>query len=499
MHAPARAAEYLRTSTREQPYSMDAQRQAIREYASAHGYEVVRTYADHGRSGLTLSKRPGFFAVLQDIACGDADYDVVLVFDMTRWGRFQDGDESAHYEFVCKALGVPIHYCSESFNNDQELSTFILKSLKRAIAAEYSRELSAKCFLGQKRLAEKGFRVGAPCGYGLRRMAVSHDKTRTQLLAGGELKSISNDRVISVPGPPEEVAAVRMIFELAASNHGGYQAIANELNRRHLPYIKGQPWRDYAVKEILKNKKYCGYNFWNQTTQRLGTKRRNNPPEEWIVVPGAFPALVDIDTFEKAQQHLPHQKSKWDQTELIAWAERLGSHPGLVLSGGPSLTTLRRRLIGVSCLRPHRGTRRTVENGTLQRRQSIDTVRNLVFDMLWRLFPDNLVEVHLPGKSRRLLKLTNGMMISVIVCDREPRVTGIRRWTLRPVESESKFATLVCLMQANEIEYYLVPRIEIRRDCCIGMNHCLFETAVRLRDLTEFFAGAINLSTPAVM
>lgn len=496
-HVPTRVAEYLRTSTREQPHSMDTQREAIRRYACTYGYEIVRTYADHGRSGLTLSKRPGFCAVLQDIACGDADYEAVLVFDVTRWGRFQDGDESAHYEFVCKALGVPIHYCSESFNNDRELSSFILKNLKRAIAAEYSRELSAKCFLGQKRLAEKGFRVGGACGYGIRRMAVSADKTRTQLLADGELKSISSDRVVLVPGPPEEVAAVRTIFELAGSNHGGYQAIADELNRRDLPYAGGRRWKPYSVEHILKNRKYCGYNLWNRTTQRLGTSRRRTSPEEWIVVPDAFPHLVDVAMFEKAQQHLPHQKRKWEHDELVSWAQMLSKHPEGQVPGGPSLATLRRRLMGVSCLRPHRGTRRTIGREVLQRRQRIDMVRDHVFDMLWRLFPDKLLEVHLPGKSRRLLKLTDGTLISVLLCDREPRITGIERWKLRPVESEAKFVTLLCLMQPDNVEYFLTPNIEIRTDCCIGMNHCLFQRAVRLRNLAEFFETATSLSTLA--
>jgi hypothetical protein len=37
-----------------QKYSPANQAAAIAEYASARGYEVVRTYRDNGRSGLTL-------------------------------------------------------------------------------------------------------------------------------------------------------------------------------------------------------------------------------------------------------------------------------------------------------------------------------------------------------------------------------------------------------------------------------------------------------------
>ena len=100
--------------------------------------------------------------------------DVILANDR---GRFQDTDESAHYEFLCKAAGVPVHYCAESFANDGTLSSLLMKTLKRGMAAEYSRELSAKVLAGQKRLACLGFKQGGVPGYGLRRMLVASDGT----------------------------------------------------------------------------------------------------------------------------------------------------------------------------------------------------------------------------------------------------------------------------------------------------------------------------------
>jgi hypothetical protein len=68
-------------------------------------------------------------------------------------GRFQDTDEAAHNEFVCKSAGIPVHYCAETFGNDGSLPSSIMKALKRAMAGEYSRELSVKVFAGQKRPA----------------------------------------------------------------------------------------------------------------------------------------------------------------------------------------------------------------------------------------------------------------------------------------------------------------------------------------------------------
>ena len=80
---------------------------------------------------------------------------------MSRWGRFQDADESAYYEFLCKEAGITtVHYCAEQFENDGSLSATIIKSMKRAMAGEYSRELSAKVFAGQCRLIGLGYRQG---------------------------------------------------------------------------------------------------------------------------------------------------------------------------------------------------------------------------------------------------------------------------------------------------------------------------------------------------
>ena len=37
---------------------------------------------------------------------------------MSRWGRFQDADESAYYEYICRRANVGVQYCAEQFEND---------------------------------------------------------------------------------------------------------------------------------------------------------------------------------------------------------------------------------------------------------------------------------------------------------------------------------------------------------------------------------------------
>jgi DNA invertase Pin-like site-specific DNA recombinase len=157
---PARAAQYVRMSTEHQKYSTENQAEIIAQYAARRGFEIVRTYEDAGKSGLRLDGRFALQALIADVRSGSGDFEAVLVYDVSRWGRFQDADESAYYEFVCREAGIKVHYCAEQFENDGSLSATIFKSMKRAMAGEYSRELSAKVFAGQCRLIRLGFRQG---------------------------------------------------------------------------------------------------------------------------------------------------------------------------------------------------------------------------------------------------------------------------------------------------------------------------------------------------
>src|SRR5712675_947082 len=131
-------------STEHQRYSTENQGDAILEYAARRGLEVVRTYADEGKSGLRLEGRDALKLLIADVHNGKADFTTILVYDVSRWGRFQDADESAYYEYICKRAGISVQYCAEQFENDGSPVSTIVKGVKRAMAGEYSRELSVQ-------------------------------------------------------------------------------------------------------------------------------------------------------------------------------------------------------------------------------------------------------------------------------------------------------------------------------------------------------------------
>jgi DNA invertase Pin-like site-specific DNA recombinase len=289
-------------STDRQEYSTQNQTATIIAYAEQHNLQIVRKYADEGRSGLRIEGRDALQRLIQDVQSGQADFRIVLVYDVSRWGRFQDADEGAYYEFVCKRAGIQVLYCAEQFENDGSLFSTMFKNMKRAMAAEFSRELSAKVFAGQCNLVRRGFWQGARPGYGLRRELIDVNGAPKAILAHGEYKNIQSDRVILVPGPPHEVETVRRIFQSFVAERKTTLEIARELNGEGVTNGHGRLWTWSSIRNILTGEKYIGTNVYNRKSGKLKGKFVKNAPCLWIRTENAFQAIVEPSLFAAARQ-----------------------------------------------------------------------------------------------------------------------------------------------------------------------------------------------------
>ena len=350
-----RAAQYVRMSTEHQQYSIENQSAAIKEYADSHGFEVVRTYSDPARSGLDLRRRPGLRQLIEDIVGGRADYQAVLVFDVSRWGRFQDADESAHYEFLCKSAGIPIHYCAEPFSNASSIADTLLKSLKRTMAAEYIRELSAKVFAAQCRIARKGYKLGGSAGFGLRRLLLDSKGNPKMVLKHGDRKSLATERVTYIAGPPEELQTIRDIYQMFLEKQMTVNAITRDLNHRAIPKGTSRPWYDTEVLAILSHPKYVGCIVFNQRSAKFCSKQVRNPREQWIVQSDSFESIVPLDHFRQAQQKLARRTIGKTNAQILELLQefaktngRLGARCIFGVEGMPSMSTIRNRFGGLT-------------------------------------------------------------------------------------------------------------------------------------------------------
>jgi DNA invertase Pin-like site-specific DNA recombinase len=322
-------------STDHQQYSTDNQRDAIRQFADSAGYEIIATYEDAGRSGLNIEGRIGLQRLLADVESGRAEFEVVLVYDVSRWGRFQNIDESASYEFRCHVAGVRVEYCAEQFVNDGSIGSDVLKAIKRSMAAEHSRVLSVKVFAGQYRLTGLGYRQGGPPGFGLRRLLIDQNGQPKTILTRNEHKSLQTDRVILVPGPPEEVSIVQSVYRAFVTEGRSEEEIALSLNRSGILTDLGRSWTRGTVHQILINEKYIGNNVWNRGSFKLKRHRTRNDPSLWARADGAFEAIVDKELFAKAQSIIDARSVRLSDDELLAALSNVlrkrGSLSGLII------------------------------------------------------------------------------------------------------------------------------------------------------------------------
>lgn len=302
-----RAVQYLRMSTEHQRYSLRAQAEAIAEYAERHGYELTRTYFDPGKSGLTLKERKGLQSLLAEALGRDRDFEAILVLDVSRWGRFQDADQPAHYEFLCREAGASIVYCHEPFVNDGSPTSTLVKQIKRVMAAEFSRELSEKVRLAHRSHAQLGHHQGGPIPYGFRRVAVSASGVLRGVLEPGHWKSVATDHVVLVPGPPEELKVLKWIFRRYVVCHDTAGGIARRLNVRSVPTQLGGRWTYARVQRVLKNELAIGIYAFGRSRMHLRGKLEFTDPASWLRIK-VFEPIVSPRQFALAQERLRRQK-----------------------------------------------------------------------------------------------------------------------------------------------------------------------------------------------
>jgi DNA invertase Pin-like site-specific DNA recombinase len=321
--APIRAAQYVRMSTDHQKYSPANQADANEIYASARGMEIVLTYYDPGISGLHIDGRDALKQLIEDVQSQSRSFDVILVYDVSRWGRFQDIDESAYYEYICRRAGVTFCYCAEPFENDGSPLSAIAKGIKRLSAAEYSRDLSVKVFAAQRRLVELGYHQGGQAGYGLRRQLISATGVPKGELKRGEIKNIFTDRIVLIPGPRKEVQVVRWIFDSFVRRGMREGEIIKSLNRRNIKNVTGRIWTGQCVRRVLVSEKYLGNNVWNRSSMKLKGKLVKNDPLKWVRANGAFEPMVSQTQFDAAQKIFRERQRTPTKEDRLAPLRRL--------------------------------------------------------------------------------------------------------------------------------------------------------------------------------
>jgi DNA invertase Pin-like site-specific DNA recombinase len=501
--SPTPVAQYLRMSTEHQRFSLENQTAALQLYAEKNNFSVVKTYVDAGKSGLVLKHREGLAQLLTDVVQGRQSYRVILVYDVSRWGRFQDTDEAAYYEFLCKRAGVLIHYCAETFSNDATMSSAIMKALKRVMAGEYSRELGVKVLAGHKRLARLGFRQGGIPGYGLRRMLISPSGIPKQELAAGDQKSLSTDRVILALGPALEVQVVKDIYQMLLSDKLSISAIARELNRRRIAYRGGSEWTYHGVRAVLTAPKYTGCHVYGRTSVRLSTPRVKVPRSEWVVTQAAFTPLINPSVFSEAQRVLQDRTlNKSDEDLLNALRTLLAAKGRLsrrVLRDSPEVPSPSTYIYRFGSLY------RAYEligyghpedfASPVDLRRRTQALREELIARIASMFPDEVSITRPGGQWRTRLQLSSGLMVSVLI-GRPIPIRQTIRWRIDTARQECEFVTLLARLDTENrsfLDFHIFPSMDRRKRFYVSLADPWLNRGKPLNNLLAFCEVVANV------
>jgi DNA invertase Pin-like site-specific DNA recombinase len=436
------AAKYLRMSTERQQYSLMNQSEVIAKYAECHGFYVVKTYSDD--------------------------------------------------------------YCAEPFFNDSGLPNLILKSLKRVMAGEYSRELGVKVFAAQKRLAALGYRQGGPPGYGLRPLLVSADGKPKQIISDGERKSIANDRVVQIPGPPEEVACVREIYRLFLVKKMSFTAIANELDRRLIAPRSRSRWDSRTIRDILTNPKYAGFNVYGRSSMRLYTPRLEVPRSEWTVSSSAFEALIEPSTFEEVQKIIAtYTRNKAnaclldDLKAVLAQKGRLRLDLIETIPGLASPVTYRTRFGSLSRAYELAGYKCHFSRNWLEQLRDIRLLRMRLMDEIAAASAGRVFIEDRGRRFRRRLRLQSGRLVSVIASRYFAGYKGSDRWRIKCASDETRLVPVVARLNRTNngfVDVFVTPPIRTSKSLGVRNDDPRLTSTVRLSDVHDFVAAVRTVS-----
>ena len=294
---------YIRVSTAMQVdgYSLEAQKDRLTKFAEFQDMEVVREYCDAGKSGKSITGRPEFTQMLQDIADDKDGVEYILVFKLSRFGR-NAADVLNSLQYI-QDFGVNLICVEDGIDSSKDSGKLTITVL--SAVAEIEREnILVQTMEGRKQKAREGKWNGgqAPFGYTL-------DSKKGMLLVN-----------------PEEAEIVKIIFNKFVNEGLGADSISNYLNQHG--YVKTK-YRSHElnyftrslVRKILDNPVYIGkIAYGKSSTEKIkGTRDQYHRVrnDDFLLAEGLHEAIIDLDLWEGARAKREETGVKWVKTHSL--------------------------------------------------------------------------------------------------------------------------------------------------------------------------------------
>ena len=250
-------ARYSSDNQREE--SIEGQLRENKAFAEKNGIEIIGTYIDRALSAKT-DNRPEFQKMIKDSSKGL--FDIVIVWKLDRFAR--NRYDSAFYKATLKKNNVKVMSATENISEGAD--GILLEAILEGFAEYYSVELAEKIKRGmtENALMLRSNGVRAPIGYYIDdEKHFQIDKNNAPIIK--DIFTLYNDG-----------KKVSEIVELMKSR--GIKNRGNFMNYN-------------AIFRILTNRKYIGeYKFGD------------------ILVPNAFPAIIDEGLFNAVQSRMKRNK-----------------------------------------------------------------------------------------------------------------------------------------------------------------------------------------------
>ena len=283
-----RVAAYCRVSTddEEQLTSYEAQQTYYTDKIMTNpDWTMAGIYADEGITGTKATKRPEFLKMIRK--CKQKKIDLILVKSISRFAR--NTVDCLNYIRTLKSLGIAVIFEKENINTLNEDSE-MLTTIMGAFAQAESESISQNVKWGVRQAMKEG------------RVSIRYKN----LYAYDEGED-GQPRIIE-----SEAAVIRRIND-------------EFLSGRSLPMIKdgleadkiltpkgGNVWAVSAIRNLLKNEKYCGDVLMQKTFKTdpiSGKTKRNTGQLPMYLIQDHHPAIISRDTYNAVQAEFARRTS----------------------------------------------------------------------------------------------------------------------------------------------------------------------------------------------
>ncbi len=262
--------------------SIETQRKILRAYCIEHNFYIYGEYIDDGYSGATVSARPAFLAMMDDISLKKIN--IVLTKDLSRLGR-NAGDTGTlldtvfprkRVRFISVTEGIDTYHRDRNYN--------IVTPVHNLTNELYSADISLKIRSALRAKMDCGEYIGSFAPFGYKKDAQNKNRLVTD---------------------EANAPTVRRIFSLASEGNIPSE-IANILNSEHISSPSGGEWSSSSVGKLLRNETYLGHTVQGKT-EKPSFKSRcslSRPKSEWIKVENTHEPIISADTWQTVRRRM---------------------------------------------------------------------------------------------------------------------------------------------------------------------------------------------------